>query len=96
MFCVLAKGNSMIPDGIADGHLLYCDPTMEPRKNDALFIKTTDGKATIKRFLKWEEGWLHLLGWLDPDWQKFQKPFVSKLPRDFIEMICPVVLVQRR
>lgn len=96
MFAVLAVGKSMLPDGIAEGYLLYCDPTIEAKKNDAVFIKTADGKATVKRFLQWEDGWLQVLGWLDPDWQGIQKPFVSKFPRDFVVTMCPVVLVQRR
>lgn len=96
IFAVVAIGKSMIPDGIVEGHLAYCDPTIDPIEGDAVFIKTTDGKASIKKFLKWENEWLHVLGWLDPDKQGIQKPFATKMPQNFIESICCVVMVQRR
>lgn len=96
IFAVVAIGKSMTPDGIVEGYLAYCDPLVPPIEGDAVFIKTTDGKASIKKFLKWENEWLHVLGWLDPDKQGVQKPFATKMPRNFIESICCVVMIQRR
>lgn len=95
-FAVVAVGTSMIPDGIQEGNLLYCDPSVQPQEGDAVFIKTRDGRVTIKRFVKRDESWLRVLGWLDPDTHGNQKPYTYELSTDFIDTVHCIVIVQRR
>lgn len=96
LFAVIAIGQSMEPDGIRDGYLLYCKSGAEPQRNDAVFVKTKDGKATVKRFIYRDDEWLTLQGWLDPDKNGGQKPFTNKYANSYIESIACVVIVKRK
>ena len=96
VFAVIAIGTSMQPDGIREGYLLFCDPKLAPNPGDAVFVKSRDGKATIKRFIKADEKELTLQGWLDPNSDGEQKPYTMVLSNDYVEMIACVVIVQRR
>lgn len=96
LFAVIAIGQSMEPDGIRDGYLLYCKFAAEPQRNDAVFVKTKDGTATVKRFIGRDDEWLTLQGWLDPDKNGSQKPFTNKYANSYIESIACVVIVKRK
>ena len=96
LFAVIAVGQSMIPDGIREGFLLFCDESATPVAGDAVYVKTTDGKATIKRFVKMDVDWLTLQGWLDQDKNGVQKIFTSKFARNTIQLIACVMMVKRK
>lgn len=96
LFAVLAVGTSMIPDGIREGYLLYCDTMAKPEKGDAVYVKTKDGNVSVKRLASIDENWLVLHGWLDPDKNGNQKPFKTKISREFVDMIACVVLIRRK
>lgn len=96
LFAVLAVGDSMNPDGIREGYLLYCDGMASPESGDAVYVRTRDGKATVKRFVKLDDSWLILQGWLDPDKSGAQKPFTNQYARDFVDFLACVVMVRRK
>lgn len=96
LFAVLAMGEGMEPDGIRAGYLLYCDSTKSPEPGDAVYVRTTDGNAAIKRFLKRDGGWLLLQGWLEPDKCGNQEPHISKYAEDYVAYLASVVVVRRK
>lgn len=96
LFAVIAVGSSMIPDGIREGYLLFCDSKVVPQPGDTIYVKMNDGRATIKRFLKNDDKYLFLQGWLDPEDNGYQKPFVDKRAISTIDFIASVVIVQRK
>lgn len=96
LFAVVAVGQSMVPDGIREGYLLYCDPFVKPAAGDAVFVKTTDNKVTVKRLLRTDNQWLSLQGWLEPDKDGVQKPYTDQLALGYIDSIACVVMVRRK
>ena len=96
LFAVIAIGNSMVPDGIRAGYLVYCDPDVKAEPGDAVFVKTSDGKATIKRFIQQDNEWVTLQGWLDPDKTGAQRPYTNQFASSFIHTIATVILVRRK
>ena len=96
LFAVIAVGCSMEPDGIKEGYLLFCDGTVSPEGGDAVYVKTRDGTATVKRFIKRDAEWIYLQGWLDPDERGIQKPFTNKYALEFVESVSCVVMIRRR
>lgn len=96
LFAAVAAGNSMLPDGIRAGFLVYCDPDVRPEPGDAVFVKTTDGKATIKRFLQRDSEWVTLQGWLDPDKTGAQRPYTNQFAVSFIHVMATVIMVRRK
>lgn len=93
---VIAYGKSMIPAGIPEGRLLYCDPTLPPVKGDVVYICRSDGTASVKLFLGVSQEWVFLQGWLDPDSEGVQKPFTAKERKSHIVKIAPVVYSRHR
>ncbi len=96
VFAVVAAGNSMAPDGIRSGFLVYSDPEIRPEPGDAVFVKTTDGKATIKRFIQQDSEWVTLQGWLDPDKTGAQRPYTNQFALSFIHTLATIILVRRK
>ncbi len=96
IFAVVAAGNSMVPDGIRSGFLVYCDPDIRLEPGDAVFVKTTDGKATIKRFIQQDSEWVTLQGWLDPDKTGAQRPYTNQFSQSFIHSLATIILVRRK
>lgn len=101
MFCVIASGESMIPEGIGHGHYVFCAPNLPPVAGECVYVETTDGKGALKRFLgekdiKGAGAGIHLLGWLDKDDKGKQKPFELTISKSIIKTLAPVVYVQRR
>lgn len=96
LFAVLAAGEDMEPDGIRAGYLLYCDALVKPEPGDAVYVRTRDGNAAIKRFLKHDGHWVMFQGWFDPDQSGDQRPCISKYDSDFVEYVASVVVVRRK
>lgn len=96
MFAVIAVGESMIPDGIRQGHLLFCNPHAPLEDRDAIFVEKKDGTVAIKQYAGKNEEWLLLQGWLDPDDKGQQKPYQEKLAMSSIKQIAVVVATKRR
>lgn len=96
LFAVVAAGNSMVPDGIRAGYLLYCDPDARLEPGDAVFCKTADGKATIKRFIQQDAERVVLQGWLEPDKTGAQRPYTNRFAPSFVVAVAAVVMVRRK
>lgn len=103
MLAVMASGDSMVPEGIGNGQICFCDPQKEPGIGDAVYIKRTDGLGAIKKFLGTgivglyvpEDGKIALQGWLSQNGGT-QKPFFIDVDKDSILTLAPVIYVQRR
>ncbi len=96
IFAVVVAGSSMAPDGIRSGFLVYCDPDLSPEPGDAVFVKTTDGKATIKRFIQQDSEWITLQSWLNPDKTGAQRPYTNQFALSFIHTLATIILVRRK
>lgn len=101
MFCVIASGESMIPEGIGHGHYVFCAPKIPPVPGECVYVETIDGKGALKRFLgekdiKGTGAGIHLLGWLDKDDKGQQKPFELTIDKSIVKTLAPVVYIQRR
>lgn len=96
LFAVIAVGTSMQPDGIRQGFVLFCDPVVQIESQDAVYIEQTDGTASIKKYLKTENDWIHLQSWLPPLENGDQTPHSEKLLRTVIKRMVCVVLVRRK
>lgn len=93
---IIAFGKSMLPAGIAEGRLLYCDPELEPIKGEAVYVVRKDNTASLKLFLGMDEQWIKLQGWLEPNNEGLQKPYISKERASDISLIAPVVYARHR
>ena len=96
LFAVIAVGNSMQPDGIRQGYVLFCDQSFVPEKGDAVFIELYNGTVSIKQYVREDEDWLYIQGWLDPDEKGEQKPYSEKLAKSMIKRLACVVMVRRK
>lgn len=101
MFCVIASGESMIPEGIGHGHYVFCAPNLPPVAGECVYVETTDGKGALKRFLgekdiKGTGAGIHLLGWLDRNSKGQQKSFEITISKELVKTLAPVVYIQRR
>ena len=96
LFAVIAVGESMRPEGIREGFVLYCDPGAPLNKEDVVYLETVDGRASIKKFLERDNERLVVQGWLDPEPDGAQKPFTIKLPTAHVKRLAPVVVVKRK
>ena len=102
-FGVVAIGDSMLPAGVEPGFLLYCDPTIPPKRGDLVYLEDLEGNATIRVFQRITdqggEEVYQLKGWLDPDGDlpnEPQKPFTFETPKSKIARLAVVVYVKRR
>lgn len=95
---VVASGESMVPAGIASGHVCYCDPEQEPLAGEAVFLRRKDGLGALKLFLGRgeREGSLLFKGWLPPDDKGNRKEFLIDVEKVSIDSIAPVIFVRRR
>ena len=96
LFAVIAIGTSMQPEGIKQGFVLFCDPTMALTQNDVVFVEKRDGTVSVKTYKKRDDKWLYLQGWLPPNEEGMQKPYSEQLDIDIIKKIACVVLVKRK
>lgn len=94
---VMAVGNSMIPAGIREGHILYCDPGQPPVEGEPVYVLRADGAASIKlwRGLA-DNNFAVLQGWLPPDDEGNQNPYLDQLAPGQILKLAPVIYVRLR
>ena len=99
MVAVIAAGESMLPAGIAPGHICYCDPEQSPLAGDAVYVTRRDGLATIKVFLgEGERGadWIRFKGWLPSNGNGQRKEFFIDVLATEVKGMAPVIYVRRR
>ncbi len=104
MIAVVASGDSMLPAGIGNGQICYCDPDCEPTIGEPVFVQQKNGQGAIKLFMgrgvgegkKLGSDSVALQGWLARAEDGTQKPFTLFLAGNYIETLAPVVLVRRR
>ncbi len=101
MIACMASGDSMLPAGIGNGHICYCDPTLEPVMGEPVYIEQTNTMSTLKIFCgRTERGgkeYIELQGWQDIKHAKLvQKKFSISILSTAIALIAPVVYVRRR
>lgn len=102
MIVAMATGESLLPEGIGHGHVVFCDPHASPMPGEIVYVETIDEKATLKKYLGQgvSEGgtpMLDLQGWKDKtDEQTPQVDFCLHLPLDTLKIVAPVIYVQRR
>ena len=96
LFAVFAVGTSMQPEGIRQGYVLFCDPTLLPEPGDAVYIEKTDGTASVKQFKGRDDVWVHLQGWLEPDMHGVQKHYTERVAQDTVSALACVVFVKRK
>ncbi len=96
-FAVIAHGQSMRPEGIRQGFICFCSPNTQPSQGDCIFIRSKDGKATIKQYVGMtEDGWLKIKGYLDPDEDRIQHPYNDQVRLQDIEQIAVVTIIKRK
>ncbi len=101
MVAVMASGDSMLPAGIGNGHVCYCDTSLQPAEGDAVFVEQREGISTIKLFCGREERqgaeYIKLRGWLDKKGEGIvQKDFFLSVLASHVVRVAPVVYVRRR
>ena len=102
MIVAMATGESLLPEGIGHGHVVFCDPHASPMPGEIVYVETIDDKATLKKYLGQgvSEGgtpMLDLQGWKDKtDELTPQVDFCLHLPLDTLKIVAPVIYVQRR
>lgn len=99
MIAIVASGDSMLPEGIGNGHICFCDPHAPPMPGECVYIEQTDGKAALKRFL----GECHIkgsgAGILLKYWRREGGKLIEhelQIANFFLKTIAPVIYVQRR
>lgn len=93
-FAVLAVGHSMVPRGIQPGHVLFCDPGVKPSLNDVVYIEKADGTASVKGLKNLDDAWVTIEGWLEPDSDGQQKPYLEKLALAAVKRLVSVVFIR--
>ena len=94
---VQAVGDSLIPAGIYEGQILFCDPGQLPAPGEVVFVRRADNAATLKIFLETTpDRWTRLQGWMDPDKDGKQTAYEDKLAPGQVAIIAPVIYVRRR
>lgn len=101
MLAIMAYGESMLPEGIGHGMVVWCDPAATPIPGECVYVEKHDKQAAIKKFLGRGKtfsggGTTRLGGWRDRTGDKPQEPFDFVLDNNDIAVIAPVLYVQRR
>ncbi|MBD8896236.1 helix-turn-helix transcriptional regulator [Desulfovibrio desulfuricans] len=101
MRAVMAYGESMLPEGIGHGMVVWCDPSATPVPGECVYVEKHDKQAAIKKFLGRGKtssggGTIRLGGWRDRTGDKPQEPFDFTLDNNDVAVIAPVLYVQRR
>ena len=96
MFAVLAMGASMQPEGIRQGYVVFCNPSASIEVGDAVYIEKNDRISAIKKYLKTENGTVHLQGWHPPDKDGQQCPYFEEINSIDIKRMSCVVIVKRK
>lgn len=96
VFAIAAIGQSMIPEGIRPGFVCIASPNTRPTSGDLIVIRKEDGTATIKRYDREDQDWLHITGYLDPDEKGYQMDFSEKVKKSIISQVATIIFVKRR
>ncbi|MGD9638344.1 MAG: S24 family peptidase [Alphaproteobacteria bacterium] len=101
-FAVIAKGDSMEPEGIPDGTTCIISPSDKPVVGEPVYIKSKHREkskdscvAAIKLLQKIEKDKVYLKGWLPKENGK-QEPFYDERALSYIEMLAPVVCIYNK
>lgn len=95
-FAVIMTGRSMEPDGIRQGHVVYCSHALPPEAGDAVFIELQNGAAAIRRFAGRDEQALRVMGWKDPAPDGRQEPFMEHIDQESVKTLACVVSIRRK
>ena len=99
MIAIVASGDSMLPEGIGNGHICFCDPHAPPMPGECVYIEQTDGKAALKRFLGKCQIKGSGVGVMLKYWRKKDGKLIEhdlQIATFFLKTIAPVIYVQRR
>lgn len=101
MKAVMAYGESMLPEGIGHGMVVWCDPGATPIAGECVYVEKRDGQAALKKYLGRGRvsggGAVLLQGWRDKTGNNEpQKTFEITLADEDVATIAPVVYIQRR
>ena len=102
-FGVIASSDSMSPAGIEPGHLVFCNPELDPEPGDAVYVEQDHNHATIKLYRgetgKRETLMLRLQGWQPKNEKRpgeHPKPFTMEMPKSAVKLLATVVYIKRR
>lgn len=63
MFAVIASGDSLVPVGIEEGFVVFCDPDAPVNEKDIVYVERDNGTTTLKIYGHQDEIWTYLHGW---------------------------------
>jgi transcriptional regulator with XRE-family HTH domain len=102
-FAVSVVDDGMIQAGIQKGHLLFCDPKVNPLPGDIVFVELIDGSAAIKIYLGENKKDGHITftleSWLpseEASADQIPNPLSNEINAGRIKMIAPVIYIRRR
>lgn len=101
MIAVMASGESMLPEGIGNGHICFCDPHAMPMAGECVYVETLNKRGSLKKYIgdgvrKDGKRTVKLHGWMKKEIGKESKSFEVEIERDFIKTLAPVIYIQRR
>jgi repressor LexA len=95
-FVVVARGTSLLPEGIKPGFLCYCSPQAVRHKGDIVYVEDISGQSALKVLIEDSTTQLILQGWLPPESNGTQQVYTETRPRHTITKIAAVVYVKRK
>lgn len=95
-FVVIARGSSLLPEGIKPGFFCYCSPTVPRHKGDIVYVEDTSGQSALKVLVEDSPTRLILQGWLPPEADGTQQLYSEERPRHTITKMATVVYVKRK
>lgn len=95
-FVVVARGTSLLPEGIKPGFLCYCSPTVPRHKGDIVYVEDTSGQSALKVLIEDSPTRLVLQGWLPPEEDGTQQIYTEERPRHTITKMAVVIYVKRK
>ena len=60
----------------------------------AVTVERRDGTASIKQYVRRDEAWLYLRGWLDPDESGRQESYLDQVRLDQVARLATVVYIK--
>lgn len=95
---ILPSASNMLPAGIGNGYLCFCDPAQKATPGEAVFLKCADNTGSLMIFQGNGDkaGTKIFKSWLSNAEGGPQEPFVMQIEETAIEFIAPVILVRRR
>lgn len=96
MFAVRACDDSLAPEGIRAGFIVYCEGAAKPVPGDVIFVERTGGAMSLKRLRGEEGGWYVLEGWMPADDKGQRMAYTIPQEKKSLTRACPVLFVRRR